>query len=95
MAHKNTAPEEDCDTQIFSEREANDEVGTRPAPSEIPKVEDCRRPVILFALEMLSAEDVILESIVKLEEHGKKGKDTRSCVKLNKVAWLRASLSIY
>lgn len=95
MAHKNTTPEEDRDTQIFSQREANDEVGTRPAPGEISEIEDCRRPVIFFALEMLGAEDVTLEPIVLSEKGGKKGKDTRSCVKLNNVAWLRASLSIY
>jgi hypothetical protein len=95
MAHKNTTPEEDRDTQIFSERQTNNEVGTRPTPGEISKIEDCRRPVVFFALEMLSMKNVPLESIVKSEERGKGGKDTRSCVKLNNVAWLRASLSIY
>jgi hypothetical protein len=70
MAHKDTTPEEDRDTQIFSEGQANDKVGTWPAPGEISKIEHCRRPVIFFAFEMLSAEDVTLESIPKLEEGG-------------------------
>jgi hypothetical protein len=74
MAHENTTPKENCDTQIFSEGEANDEIGAGPAPGKISEIEDCRRPVIFFALEMLDAEDLTSEWIVQLEERGKKGK---------------------
>lgn len=72
MAHENATPKEHRNTQVFSEREANDEVGTGPTPGEISKVKDRRRPVVFFAFEMLDTDDEMLEQFLR---KGKSQKD--------------------
>lgn len=40
MAHENSSPHKDSQTQVFSEREFDNEVGAWPAPRKVTKVED-------------------------------------------------------
>lgn len=53
MAHKDTPPDEDSHSQVFPNRDPNDDVRTRPAPSKVAKIENCRRPRVFRTVQVL------------------------------------------
>lgn len=53
MAHEDPSPDEDGHSQVFPNRDPNDDVRARPAPSKVAKIENRRRPGVFRAVQAL------------------------------------------